>query len=384
MLAMWLGFDDQGDRLSLGRKMWEINWGFVLLVILLASVGFAVLYSAAGGDLDPWASRQITRFGIGVLLMLTVAVIDIRVSLRFAYVFYAVSLVLLVAVELVGKVGMGAQRWLHLGVIQIQPSELMKISLILALARYFHGLSIEDVGRLRWLIVPVVMCVAPAALVMKQPDLGTALMLLSIGGALLFLVGVRIWKFAGVIAIGLVMMPIAYAKLHDYQRRRIEIFLDPEQDPLGAGYHILQSKIAMGSGGMFGKGYLQGTQSHLSFLPEHHTDFIFTTLAEEFGMAGGLVLISLYVLLLIYGYAIAFRSRSQYGRLVGLGVTVMLFVYFYVNIAMVSGLLPVVGIPLPLLSYGGTAMMTLMMGFGLLLSVYVHRDIEIPRRIGGI
>lgn len=371
-------------NLTFVRRLREINWGLVLLVTLTASVGFAMLYSVAGGRFEPWALRQIIRFAVGLGIMIAVALIDIRVWLRYAYVIYAVALVLLVAVELVGRVGMGAQRWLDLGVVQVQPSEVMKIALVLSLARYFHTLDPDDIRRVRWLAAPVLMALAPAALVLKQPDLGTAMMLLLGAAALFFVAGVRVWKFAVVAGAAVSALPIAWQFLRDYQKKRVLIFMNPEQDPLGAGYHILQSKIALGSGGMFGKGFMQGTQSQLNFLPEKQTDFIFTTFAEEMGLAGGLVLLALYALLIIYGYGIALRSRSQFGRLVGIGITSMLFIYVFINIAMVSGLVPVVGVPLPLVSYGGTAMMTLLVGFGLLMGVYVNRDLEIPRRPGNI
>lgn len=366
------------------RRLREINWTLVLLVTLTASVGFAMLYSVAGGRFEPWALRQIVRFAVGLGIMVAVALIDIRIWLRYAYVIYAIALVLLVAVELVGRVGMGAQRWLDLGVIQVQPSEIMKIALVLSLARYFHTLDPDDIRRVRWLVAPILMALAPAALVLKQPDLGTAMMLLLGAAALFFVAGVRVWKFAVVAGAAVAALPIAWQFLRDYQKKRVLIFMNPEQDPLGAGYHILQSKIALGSGGMFGKGFMQGTQSQLNFLPEKQTDFIFTTFAEEMGLVGGLVLLALYALLIIYGYGIAFRSRSQFGRLVGVGITAMLFIYVFINIAMVSGLVPVVGVPLPMVSYGGTAMMTLLVGFGLLMGVYVNRDLEIPRRPGNI
>lgn len=370
--------------LTFVRRLREINWTLVLLVTLTASVGFAMLYSVAGGRFEPWALRQIVRFAIGLGIMIAVALIDIRLWLRYAYVIYAVALVLLVAVELVGRIGMGAQRWLDLGVIQVQPSEIMKIALVLSLARYFHTLDPDDIRRVRWLVAPILMALVPAALVLKQPDLGTAMMLLLGAAALFFVAGVRAWKFAVVVVAAVAALPVAWQFLRDYQKKRVLIFLNPEQDPLGAGYHILQSKIALGSGGMFGKGFMQGTQSQLNFLPEKQTDFIFTTFAEEMGLAGGLALLVLYALLIIYGYGIAFRSRSQFGRLVGVGITAMLFIYVFINIAMVSGLVPVVGVPLPLVSYGGTAMMTLLVGFGLLMGVYVNRDLEIPRRPGNI
>jgi rod shape determining protein RodA len=367
---------------TIGQKLLNIHWFFVLLVATVAAVGIAMLYSAANGNLQPWASRQAVRFGFGVMVMLTVALIDIRIWLKFAYAFYALSLVLLVMVEVMGFIGMGAQRWIDLGYFNLQPSELMKIALVLALARYFHGLGMEDIGRPTRLLLPILMILLPAALVMRQPDLGTALMLVMAGGGMFFIAGVRLWKFGVIIALGLAALPVGWQFLHDYQKQRILTFLDPEADPLGAGYHIIQSKIALGSGGLSGKGFMQGTQGHLRFLPEMQTDFIFTMLAEEFGMIGGLGLIGLYTLLLVYCIAISMRSYSHFGRLVGMGVAITFFLYVFINIAMVMGLIPVVGVPLPLISYGGTAMMTLLIGFGLLMGVWVHRDVVIGRRGG--
>jgi rod shape determining protein RodA len=274
---------------------------------------------------------------------------------------------------------MGAQRWIDLGVIQVQPSEFMKIGLVLVLARYFSALTPEEVGRPSRLILPVLLILIPAALVLKQPDLGTAMMLVLTGGAIFFLVGVRWWKFAIVFVGGASIVPLAWRFLKEYQKNRIYTFLDPENDPLGAGYHSLQSKIAIGSGGLFGKGFMMGSQAHLSFLPERQTDFIFTMLAEEMGLVGGLVLLGLYTLVFVYGFAIAFRSRSHFGRLLALGITINVFLYVFINIAMVMGLIPVVGVPLPLISYGGTAMLTVMFGFGLMMCVYVHRDVRVGR-----
>jgi rod shape determining protein RodA len=306
----------------------------------------------------------------------------VRFLLRWSYVVYAAALAMLVLVEVMGVTGMGAQRWVDLWLFQLQPSELMKIALVLAMARYFHGLTMEDTRRLRSLAVPILLMAAPAALVLRQPDLGTAVLLILTSSALMFAAGVplRVFIAAGVAAVASV--PVGWQFLREYQKQRIYTFLDPENDPLGAGYHILQSKIALGSGGMLGKGFLNGTQSHLSFLPERQTDFIFTMLAEEFGLAGGLMLLGLYVLIIIYGIAISLWAKSQFGRLVAIGVTTTFFVYVFINIAMVTGLIPVVGVPLPLVSYGGTAMMTIMVGAGLLASVYVHRDVEISRGEG--
>jgi rod shape determining protein RodA len=366
--------------LTLGQKLLSLNWMFVLLLTATASVGFAMLYSAANGNFDPWASRQMVRFGVGMAALFVIALIDIRIWFRLAYVLYAVALALLILVEVKGSIGMGAQRWISLGFFQLQPSEVMKVSLVLALARYFHGASPEDVGRIPFLLIPLLMVAAAAGLVLKQPDLGTALMLIMGSGAIFFLAGVRMWKFGLVTLAGLAAIPIGWQFLHSYQKKRVLTFLNPENDPLGAGYHITQSKIAFGSGGVFGKGFLLGSQSHLNFLPEKQTDFIFTMLAEEQGLVGGLALLGLYVLILIYGYVIALQCRSQFGRLVGLGVTTTFFLYVFINIAMVMGVIPVVGVPLPLVSYGGTAMLTLLFGFGLLLSVSIHREAPMGRR----
>ena len=368
--------------LTLGQKLLQMNWMFIILLGVTVAIGVGMLYSAAGGDFNPWASRQMIRFGVGVAIMIVVALVDVRIWMKLAYPFYIVALILLVLVELKGSIGMGAQRWINLGFVQLQPSEVMKVALILALARYFHGANLEDVGRIPYLIVPLIMVGAPAVLVLRQPDLGTALMLIASSGAIFFLAGVRMWKFGVVLAMALAAIPIGWQFLHTYQKNRVLTFLDPERDPLGAGYHITQSKIAFGSGGVFGKGFMLGSQSHLNFLPEKHTDFIFTMLAEEMGLLGGLGLLGLYFLILIYGYAISVQSQNHFGRLVGLGITSTFFLYVFINIAMVMGLVPVVGVPLPLISYGGTAMLTLMFSFGLLLSVSIHREVSIARRGG--
>ncbi len=373
---------EHNQNMTIAQKLGNTNWMLVVLIFAAAGIGLAMLYSVANGSVNPWMSRQLVRFGIGLTLMFTVAFIDIRVWMRLAYPIYGIALLLLVTVKVMGTIGMGAQRWVDLGAFNLQPSELMKIALVLALARYFHSLSYEDIGRVRWLIVPTIMVLLPVGLVLAEPDLGTASLLLLGGLALFFLAGVRWWKFV-IVAAGLIgAIPFAWDRLHSYQRARILTFLDPERDPLGAGYHILQSKIALGSGGVWGKGFLLGTQSHLNFLPEKQTDFIFTTLAEEFGLVGGLFLLALYFAIMAYGFAMGLRARSQFARLLAMGVTSTFFLYVFINIAMVMGLIPVVGVPLPLISYGGTAMVTILIGFGLLLSAYVHRDVQIPKRTG--
>ncbi len=365
-------------EMTLAQRIWQINWSFVLLIALAGSIGVGMLYSAAGGNIDPWADRQLARLCIGILIMLGVAVTDIRFWLRYSYLLYGIALFLLIVVEIAGDIGMGAQRWLVIGGLSIQPSEMMKITILMALARYFYASRLEDAGRITHLVVPVLMMLVPALLVLRQPDLGTATILLVCGVTMLFLAGAKAWMFiTGGLGVMAAVFPIWKYVLHDYQRARLVTFMNPEHDPLGTGYHIMQSKIALGSGGIFGKGYLEGSQSHLSFLPEKHTDFIFTMLAEEFGMAGGLALLGVYLLILLYGFIIALRCRNQFGRLLAMGFIMSFFFMVFVNIAMVMGLIPVVGMPLPLISYGGTSMLTLLFGFGLLMCVYVHRDVRL-------
>jgi rod shape determining protein RodA len=366
--------------LTLAQKVGQLNWGLIALVTMIAAIGFAMLYSAANGNWDPWAYRQMIRYGAGLSLAVTLALLDLRLLMRWSYVIYGVVLAMLAAVEVAGEIGMGAQRWIDFGIFRIQPSELMKIALVLALARYFHGVTHQDIGRLHFLLLPLAMVAAPVVLVLRQPDLGTAGMIVLGSGAIFFLAGVRIWKFITLLVLGIASAPVVWQFLREYQKNRILTFFNPESDPLGAGYHILQSKIALGSGGLFGKGFMQGSQSHLNFLPEKQTDFIFTMLAEEFGLVGALGLISLFVLVILYGVAIGLRVQSQFGRLLALGVTTALFLYVFINIAMVMGLVPVVGVPLPLISYGGTALLTAMAAVGLMMCTYVHRDLRISRQ----
>ena len=367
------------DHLTLSDKLRHLNWGLVALIVMIGAIGIALLYSAGGRSWHPWAAAQLTRFVIGLGLMLVIAMVDLKIWLRIAYPFYAAMLFLLVVVEVMGHIGMGAQRWINLGFFVLQPSELMKIALVMALAKYFHALSLEDIGQPIKLLAPVGLVLAPVGLVLLQPNLGTALLLMLASCAVFWAGGVRWWKFLVVIAIAAAVLPVAWHHLHDYQRARLMTFMNPGADPLGAGYNILQSKIALGSGGVFGKGFGQGTQSQLQFLPEKHTDFIFVVLAEEFGLFGALVLLGLYALLIAYGYLIAFTCRNQFGRLAAFGLTTSFFLYVFVNVAMVTGTIPVVGIPLPLVSYGGTAMLTLLTGCGLLLGVSIHRDERISR-----
>ncbi|MCC6008634.1 MAG: rod shape-determining protein RodA [Rhodobacteraceae bacterium] len=366
------------------RKLLHVNWALVVLTVTVACIGFMMLYSIAGGSLRPWAEPQMRRFAAGFVLMFAVALVPIWLWRNSAALIFGLSLVLLVIVEFFGQVGMGAQRWLDLGFIRLQPSELTKITLVLLLASYYDWLDLDKVSRPLWVLVPLVIILVPVAMVLRQPDLGTALLLLAGGGAMMFLAGVHWLYFAVVIALGsggvsliLASRGTSWQLLQDYQYRRIDTFLDPSNDPLGAGYHITQSTIALGSGGMTGRGFMQGTQSRLNFLPEKHTDFIFTTLAEEFGFIGGITLLGLYVLIIVFCVVSGLRNRDRFGSLLTLGIATTLFLYFGVNMGMVMGLLPVVGVPLPLVSFGGSAMLVLMLALGLVQSAHIHR----PRKV---
>jgi rod shape determining protein RodA len=357
-------------------KLWRVSWLYVLLICVLAGVGYGALYSAGGGSARPFAGPQSLRFGVGLVMMLGIAMISPRILVKLAWPLYGFSLVLLVAVLRVGHVGKGAERWLVLGGVQLQPSELAKIALALALAAWFHRIGQNRMGNPLFLIPPALMVAAPVALVLKEPNLGTAVIIAAVGGAIFLAAGMRLWQIALLVAPVPFLGKFAYSHLHDYQKARITTFLHPESDPLGAGYNIIQSKIALGSGGMWGKGFLQGTQGHLNFLPEKQTDFIFTMIAEEFGLVGALGTLGLLSLVVLFCYLVAFRCRHQFGRLLAVGLGTNIFLYVFVNIAMVTGSIPVGGVPLPLISHGGSAMLTTMLGFGLLMSVHVHRDAE--------
>ncbi|HKL05584.1 MAG TPA: rod shape-determining protein RodA [Roseovarius sp.] len=362
------------------RKILFLNWPLALLITAVAGVGFLMLYSVAGGSFSPWAEPQMKRYALGFAIMLVVAMIPIWFWRNMAVVAYGTSVLLLLAVEFFGTVGMGAQRWIDLGFMRLQPSELMKICLIMILAAYYDWLPMNRVSRPVWVMAPIAMILLPVALVLGQPDLGTAILLLTGGGVMMFVAGVHWAYFAAVIAFGVSLVTAVFQSrgtdwqlLANYQYRRIDTFLDPSSDPLGAGYHITQSKIALGSGGWTGRGFMQGTQSRLNFLPEKHTDFIFTTLAEEFGFVGGVSLLGLYTLILVFCVATALSNRDRFSSLLTIGVAVTFFLFFAVNMSMVMGLAPVVGVPLPLVSYGGSAMLVLMIGFGLIQSAHIHK-----------
>ncbi len=366
------------------QRLFEINWLIVLCTVAIACIGFALLYSVAGGSWDPWASRQATRFVMAVILMLVIAVTDIRIWMALAYPAWILGILLLVAVDLFGSTGMGGQRWLDIGFMRIQPSELMKVAVVMALARYFHGRDYFQSRRIVSLFVPVLLVVPPALLVISQPDLGTGLMIVASSAILLLLAGLPLWIFGAAGAIALAAIPIGFQFLKDYQQERVLIFFNPESDPLGAGYQITQSKIALGSGGWSGKGFLEGTQSQLSFLPETKTDFIFTVLAEEFGMFGAIILLLLYIIVLGYGLLVSIGCRHQFGRLLAAGLSFTLFLYILINVGMVMGLMPVVGVPLPLVSYGGSAMLTWTIAYGLVFAVALNRHVSLAPKGSGL
>ncbi len=358
-------------------KLWRINWIYVLLLCALAGCGYVALYSAGGGP-EPYAWRHALRFGFSLVMMLSIAMLDIRFIAKFSWPFYGFALVLLVLVLKMGHVGKGAERWLDIGPLQLQPSEIMKVALAMALASWFNRASWARVGNPLFLILPGVAVLLPVGLILKEPNLGTAFITGVVGFSIFIGAGMRLWQMA-ILAVPLPFVAeFAYKHLHDYQRARITTFLNPESDPLGAGYNIIQSKIALGSGGLWGKGFLQGTQAHLNFLPEKQTDFIFSIVAEEWGLIGALALLLLLLTIILGGMLVALRCRHQYGKLLALGISVNMFMYVFVNVAMVVGAIPVGGVPLPLVSHGGSAMLTVMFAMGLLMSVHVHRDVVFP------
>lgn len=372
-----------GQRERLPVKFGEMDWRLAGLTAIIAGVGAMMLYSVAGGQWEPWAAKHLLRFGACFLLMLLLALVDLRVWMSLAYPVYALALLLLVCVELFGYTAMGATRWLNLGFTRIQPSEIMKVAIVLALARYYHAASARDARFSFKLLIPLTMIGIPTLLVAHQPDLGTAMLIALTGLTVMFMAGLS-WKIiiAGLAAAAAAIPPFVMFVLHDYQRKRVLTFLNPESDPSGSGYHIMQSLIAMGSGGLLGKGYGLGTQSQLNFLPEKHTDFIFATVAEEFGFVGCFAVLLVYGGIIATSLRIASLSHSHFGRLAAAGVTATFALYILINGAMVMGLAPVVGVPMPLLSYGGTVMITVMIGFGLVQSVRVHRYLELPRGRG--
>lgn len=366
------------EKVPIAQRLEQLNWALITLVIILAFIGFLMLYSAAGGSFRPWLIRQLGFFCIFFPLMLFIAITDIKLWFKASYLFYVGALSLVIIVDIMGHNAMGATRWFRLGSLTIQPSEIMKVCTVFALARYFYGIEIENIGKIKYVIPPLLMIAIPAFFIFHQPDLGTAFILMFVGVCVLFLAGVKIWKFISVGVLVLLAIPLMWSfGLHDYQKQRVLTFINPNNDPLGSGYNIIQSKIAIGSGGILGKGFLNGTQGQLNFLPEKQTDFIFTMLSEELGFVGSVFTIIIYCAIIAICTNIALKTKHQFGRLLVLGVVSIFFTHMFINTAMVMGLIPVVGAPLPFISYGGTIMASMMIGFGLVLNVDINRNVDL-------
>ena len=367
-------------------RLLYINYILLILTILIFTIGLCLLYSAGGGSMDPWGSKQLIRFLIAICIYMFVSLVSIKFWIGSSYYIYIFSLFLLILVNFYGNTGMGSQRWLNLGFFNLQPSELVKFSLVLALARYFHAeKNINFLTNCKNFMYSLFFIILPAYVVFLQPDLGSSLILVIASLTILFVVGLSIWFFVGSAIIISILAPLLWIFfLYDYQKDRVLTFLDPLRDPLGSGYHIIQSKIALGSGGLFGKGFLQGTQSHLNFLPEMQTDFIFTLLAEEFGILGTLTLLFLFMIIIFYSLIIGLICKSRFACFISIGVSINIFYYVFINTAMVSGLIPVVGVPLPLVSYGGTSMLCVMFGLGLVSNAYINRNKVLSRYQDGI
>ena len=358
------------------KNFYKLNFLLLFITILLAMIGVAALYSAADGNLHPWAIKHVTRFFLLFSLMIIISLIDIKLILKYSYSIFFFCLFLLFLVELMGTFGKGAERWIIFFGVSIQPSEIIKIGMILSLAKYYHNLRYDQIGRLTNLIVPIFLILLPSTLVLLQPDLGTAICILLLGAMLMFISGVRIWKFLVGIFFTIISIPFLLNYIKPYQKKRILSFLNPESDPLGQGYQLIQSKIALGSGGTLGKGFLQGSQSYLDYLPEKQTDFIFTLIGEEFGFIGTIFILVLFFLIILICFYISIKSFHLFGRIISLGIASNLFLYVILNMSMVTGLMPVVGIPLPLISYGGTAMLSIMISFGILLNIDINYNIK--------
>jgi len=358
------------------QKIKHLNYLLIFLLILLSFIGAAGLYSAADGSYQPWASRHLIRFYVFLLMAIVISIIDIKLIYKYCYLFFIISLLLLISVEIIGVLGKGATRWIRIFGLSVQPSELVKITIILALAKFYHDIKFENVKKISYLFFPFLILIIPFIFVLIQPDLGTALSIIMLGIFILFLAGIRVWKFILGFIATVISIPIILQFIKPYQKERIISFLNPEYDPLGQGYQLIQSKIALGSGGATGKGFLQGTQSYLEYLPEKQTDFIFTLIGEEFGFLGTIFIISLFILLIAVCYFISIKCFHSFGKILVLGVASNIFIYVFMNIAMVSGLLPVVGIPLPLISYGGSVMLSIMISMGLILNVDLNYNLK--------
>lgn len=361
------------------KKISKLNWTLLFLILTTCSYGLLILYSAGRGNFHPWAYKQAINILVCMPLVLIIAFINIRTLYNLSWIIYLGVLAFLIIVEISGYTAMGATRWINIGPFRFQPSEPAKLAIVLMLARYFHNISQNNVDKIRYLILPVSALLLPAALVIKQPDLGTGIIILVVALSIFFAAGVSIWKFVILGVSTLASMPIIWQFLKEYQKKRVLVFLNPEYDPRGAGYNIIQSKIAIGSGKIFGKGVASGTQSHLSFLPEYQTDFIFAAMCEEFGFVGGMFLILLYAAIIYVSLAVAVNTRNIYGKLLVIGVVSIFFSHIFINISMVMGMMPAVGVPLPLISYGGTMIGSMLGGFGIIMNVHINREVDIRR-----
>ncbi len=369
------------SMMGFSEKLARFSWGMFVPMCIVLALSIVVLYSAGGGAWKPFALSQLLKIMVGFAVFFVVAFTNIKIWIKSAYVIYAVALVMIILVTFVGHTGMGAQRWLNLGFIHIQPSELIKIALVLALARYFAWMNSVELGQFKNYLVPGLMLLVPFGLIVAQPDLGTALSLGMITVGVFYIVGANKKWFIIAAILGLMAAPVVwYGGLHDYQRGRIITFLNPDSDVQGAGYQINQAKIAFGSGGMIGKGYMAGTQSQQAFLPEKHTDFIFTMLGEEFGFVGAFGLLFIYSWIIIVLFWAAKTCRNRFGQLICFGFMLNFFIYYFINIAMVLGLMPTVGVPLPLMSFGGSSLLSLMFGFGLAQNAHIHKDQQLSAK----
>lgn len=351
------------------RPLARLPWKLIFLIASIASFGLVVLYSAAGGSVQPWALKQALVFIVFLGIAVGMSWISESTIKAIAFPLYAVTLVMLIGVEALGFVSKGAQRWLDIGPIKLQPSEFMKPAIVLSLARFYELVPVGEIRKWRALWPALLLLGIPAVLILVQPDLGTCIMVMLCGVTVMFLAGLPLWIFAAPAAAVAVAAPIAYGMMHGYQKKRIDVFLNPESDPQGAGYHIAQSKIAIGSGGIWGKGFLHGSQSHLQYLPEGHTDFVFATMAEEWGLVGGIFLIVAFGLVIRWGMKVSQNGRTRFAQLTAAGLSATIFFYVAINLMMVMGLAPVVGMPLPLVSFGGSAVMTVMLCIGLLMAL---------------
>ena len=364
----------QKVNLSLKDKIFAFDFTLFFLILLLGIISLFAMYSSERGDFSYHTQSHLYRFGIFFLLFIIISFFRIQFWYKSAYLFYFIVLILLFAVDLFGVTASGSKRWISLFFINLQPSELMKVSLIIFLARYYYKIPSQNVNNIRHIFIPFFSLMIPVFLVVSQPDLGTAVLIAISGLIVIWLTGFRIKYFLYSFIVLICLIPVGISFLKPYQKSRILTFFNPERDPLGAGYQIIQSKIALGSGGIFGKGFLQGSQSYLDYLPEKHTDFIFTLFSEEFGFVGSLILLLIYAFVIYRIAAIGNQSRNNFAKLFCFGFAAAFFVYVTVNMAMVLGLVPIVGAPLPIMSYGGSSMLSIMIGLGIVMSCKIHNQ----------